>query len=629
MNILTRIFMYIYIFGPSSRGVNTLSAKEWFVKMHKNNRKDSNHSKLEKRRAHRAGYMPDFVDKYGWDYEGHRVSEREYLYLQPINGLYRKWIESNEVAEEIFRPFSHIINTRAEVKPDSRRLRIIVVNDAGYYPEITEAYFPAEEKAGSSVRVNPETGEYEGESIDCWQEIADSVKKMARYTPQLAFFGLDLQLDGEDFTIVNFMNYPEYPDFPFGERTVAFLKEKEAERRKVARDIKFRLANAEKRIRWKTRQNFTALFYPKEMMPYLGMRWIKEVVKDFFSKSDANLKTKLWAYRHGFLSYRIGQYGITEKNYPQHISDFEYKWLRHINGEYRKLFDDKITIKYIMRDFKECFPDYFYHIKSKNGENIIIPLMDCPEGYEDNFEDIIRLAKEKKELALKPETGSHGNGFYRLTWDGEKFYLNFKESTEDDIKKILRDPVNQYLITEYINNNEQFKKIYSGAVNTIRMIVFKYDGVTPEIGNVYMRFGSSATGTVDNMGAGGIFVQVDPETGWYHSAKIIRSNCIEDCPRHPDTDVLIEGYIPHYEKVRQIVLDIAASATEMEYFGFDVAVTEDGVKFPEINRFPDYPKIEKLSPRTMEYLLKKLDEKKQRCGYDKKPCRKIVHLPKR
>jgi glutathione synthase/RimK-type ligase-like ATP-grasp enzyme len=81
--------------------------------------------------------------------------------------------------------------------------------------------------------------------------------------------------------------------------------------------------------------------------------------------------------------------------------------------------------------------------------------------------------------------------------------------------------------------------------------------------------------------------------------------------------------------VKETILDVARSIPEMEYFGFDVAVTEDGIKFPEINRFPDYPRIEKLSPETMHYLLKKLDEKKRRCGYDKKPCRKLVHLPKR
>ena len=67
----------------------------------------------------------------------------------------------------------------------------------------------------------------------------------------------------------------------------------------------------------------------------------------------------------------------------------------------------------------------------------------------------------------------------------------------------------------------------------------------------------------------------------------------------------------------------------LEYFGFDVAVTEDSVKLPEINRFPDFPKIEKYSQETIDYLLLKLQQKKEVYGYDVKPCRKLVHLPKR
>lgn len=620
MNALEKALMYIYIFIPSSRGVNTLSAKEWYRKMRKNTRKDGSHTKAQKRRAHKAGYMPDFVEEYGLGKGENRVSEREYLYLQPINGIYRKWIDRNDIACKVFHPFADCIDIERKKADGEGLLRLMVINDRGYYPEISEAYFVYDDRKSERVDIDSEQ----------YSDIKETVLKMARFAPQLAFFGLDIALDEKGgFAIVNFMNYPEYPDFPLGEKTVSFMKEKIRERDEMAKDLGLRLRTAEKRIRWKTRQNFTAIFYPKDMMPYLGMRWIKEVLTDFFSKSDASFGTKMWAYRHGFLSYRIPQYGITEENYPEHISDFEYKWLRHINGEYRRLFDDKITIKYILNQFRECFPEYYYHIKSKNGENIIIPMMDCPEKYSDNYEDIIALAKEKKELAMKPEEGSHGHGFYRLTYDEGKFYLNFKEATEEDVLAILRDPENQYLITEYIKNNEQFKKIYSGAVNTVRMIVFKYDGVTPEIGNAYMRFGSSATGTVDNMGAGGIFVEVDEKTGRYYDAKIIRSNCIEDCPVHPDSGIPIEGYIPHWEQVKKTVLDVAASVPEMEYFGFDVAITEDGVKFPEINRFPDYPKIEKFSPETMKYLLKKLDEKKHRFGYDKKPCRKIIHLPKR
>ena len=82
------------------------------------------------------------------------------------------------------------------------------------------------------------------------------------------------------------------------------------------------------------------------------------------------------------------------------------------------------------------------------------------------------------------------------------------------------------------------------------------------------------------------------------------------------------------EKIKEIILDMAANITELEYFGFDVAVTEDSVKLPEINRFPDFPKIEKYSQETIDYLLLKLQQKKEKYGYDVKPCRKLVHLPK-
>lgn len=40
------------------------------------------------------------------------------------------------------------------------------------------------------------------------------------------------------------------------------------------------------------------------------------------------------------------------------------------------------------------------------------------------------------------------------------------------------------------------------------------------------------------------------------------------------------------------------------------------IKFPEINRFPDYPAVEKYTKPTREYLLYKLAGKKHHYGYD-------------
>lgn len=480
------------------------------------------------------------------------------------------------------------------------------------------------------VFVNYRTGKRLKGCIPGWQNIKETIEDMGLHVPQLAFFAIDIAITENGFKCIKFTNVPTYPRrYTYREETVEFLKKKLREKEDLYSGFDKRIKRGTKRIKLKTRRMFAKLFFPAGLKPYLSVRWIKEVTLDLFTNRDVKLGTKLWAYRHGFLSYRIPQYGITKENHLDYISDFEYKWLRHINGRYRVLFEDKITIKYIINDFKECFPEYYYHIKTDNKENIIIPMMDCPDKRGRSFEDIFKLAREKGVLALKPDEGSHGDGFYKLSYTDGKYYLNFDEATEEDVLDILKNPDNQYLVTEYINNHPQFKKIYDGAVNTIRMIVFKMDGKTPEIGNAYMRFGSKATGAVDNMGAGGMFVQVDIETGKYGNAKIITHNSIQDCPYHPDSGVLIEGTIPHWEQIKKTILDVASSIRQMEYFGFDIAVTEDGIKFPEINRFPDYPKIEQLSPATMKYLLNKLEQKKQRYGYDLKPCRKLVHLPKR
>ena len=197
---------------------------------------------------------------------------------------------------------------------------------------------------------------------------------------------------------------------------------------------------------------------------------------------------------------------------------------------------------------------------------------------------------------------------------------------------ILEDPANQYLVTEYIQMHHAIKRIYPGSVNTVRFIVFKRDGRTPQIGAAYLRIGTSATGGVDNLAAGGIAAEVDVETGRFGNALMldgVNQGNLVPCPVHPDTKVPIEGVLPRWEETRALVLDIARSISQIEYFGFDVAITEDGIKIPEINRFPDFPRIVKLSPAANEYLLYQLSRKKRIYGYDVEPCHKLLGLPER
>lgn len=497
----------------------------------------------------------------------------------------------------------------------------------------TGKYFKGQAIVEDSVEyfeTNPTNGKKIQGEIPHWEDLKEFINQLCKFMPQLEFFGMTFIITDEGFKINRFMNMPTYPKIDsFDKEITVYLKKKVEEKKEAYRTFGAKFRRSFKLTRSRSRKLFARLFYPKGLIPYLSTYWIRDVWLDLIRNKDVSFRTKIWAYRHGFLSYRISQYGITKENHLNFISDFEYKWLRHINSRYIIWMEDKITVKYIASEYNECFPAYYYYTSKRDDINKIIPMMDCPENYGNSFEDVFKLVREKGILALKPVSGSHGDGFYKFWYEDGKYYLNFDETCKEEVLSILQNVKNQYLITEYIDMHPQLKAIYPGAVNTIRMVVFKKDGRTPEIGNAYMRFGSKRTGAVDNMGAGGMFAKLDVDTGRYYDAKIIEDNSIQPCPKHPDTGVLIEGIIPNWERVKELVLNVAEGIPQLEYFGFDLAVTTDGIKFPEINRFPDFPKIETLSSKTIDYLLYKLDAKKKRYGYDIRRPVRLINLPKR
>lgn len=463
-----------------------------------------------------------------------------------------------------------------------------------------------------------------------YQQVVDCVENVSAFLPQIQYMGMEICLVDGCIFIDRMVNRPEYlvRKLPSTELT-KFLSMKLHDKEEVYKDrvnIKKRGSGVVKRF---LRKTFARTFYPKGLKPYISYTWIRDLWMDFRTQKEVSFRNKMYAYKNGFLSYRLGQYGVTEDTRYKYISDFEYKWLRHINSDYRVWLEDKNTIKYIAGKYNESFPQYYYFVGHRNGKVQIIGLHDCPKKGELVYDDIITLIKEKKCLALKPDEGSHGDGFYRCEYIKGEFYLNFERVEIEDIIQILSDENNSYIITEYINMHNELKRIYSGSVNTLRAIVFKVDGRTPEIGNVYMRIGTSSTGAIDNMSAGGMFAAVNEVTGEYGNAKRFVDGNIVDCPIHPDTGILIEGVLPNWEKTKGLIIDIATELKQLEYFGFDLAITEDGIKIPEINRSPDYPRIEKFTDRTNEYLLGQLEKKKKQYGYDNNKCNKIMSLPKR
>lgn len=534
-------------------------------------------------------------------------------------------------------------------------VRLIVVNESGSDPRVTECSVVARDSHGSfEMKVDVRTGTFSearvltgstlevrrehpqsgvafsGEVPD-WLNLRQMVENMFLQAPQLKFVELEVVRDTDGNTrIVSMSDAPPHSTaLPFSSESVRFLEREVSVKRESTVPFSVRSEKWVSNLGRTVRRQWAKAVFPSGLVPYQSVRWIGDIRRDLLASNGVPLRQKLWAYHNGFLSYRIPQYGLTPENREQFISDFEYRWLRHINRDYRDWLEDKISLKHIAAEFNDLMPAYYFHTHAHSGGVQVTALMECEDNGELTLQNVLDQARRVGTVALKPDEGSHGDGFFRLDADRDGYRLNGAQASESDVLGVLSNPSNDYLVTEFISMHPAIARIYPKSVNTVRMIVFRRDDEPPQIGNAYLRIGSERSGYVDNTAQGGLLAEVDIATGRFGNGQMLENGRVVPCPRHPDTGELIEGQLPEWDNVRESVLRIAESLPQLEYFGFDVAITPDGCKIPEVNRFPDYPRIEKLTAETTSYLLGKLEAKKKAYGYDLRRPRSLFGLPRR
>ncbi len=447
-------------------------------------------------------------------------------------------------------------------------------------------------------------------AIPNWELVSGRVLDMAREMLQLDYFTTSVVLTEGGFLFQNFNYTPILPRIPFDQELNDYLLDR-LEKKKA---IKIPFSAKWKSLWDKVFAKFVGRFCRPGIRPYMQGLWFKAVWDDFKWKGT-NLKQKIWAWKRGFLSYRIDQYGLTEENYATMLSDYDYHWLNRLNNIYQVWISDKTTFRYTMEPMKQYIPDYYYSIFKKDGQLVVSPMQDIPEGFGPALDDVLRLLQQEKILVFKPSAGLHGDGFYCLEWKEDSFWVNGKPIEAEALKELICQQRSVYVVTSYIFMHSELKKIYPTSVNSIRVMAINRHGYDPAILQTYMRIGSSKTGYTDNVGYGGICAMIDIPSGTLYDPESLRDHVYYPCPQHPDTGTEIAGItIPHWPVICEKVAQICQLFPELEYLGFDVAVTEDSFQIMEINVHQDLHKVARHAEEVREFYRERIRYKKRLNG---------------
>ena len=163
------------------------------------------------------------------------------------------------------------------------------------------------------------------------------------------------------------------------------------------------------------------------------------------------------------------------------------------------------------------------------------------------------------------------NNFQSLGKEVEKI-----ETAEDTDLHALYERIARngryFILEDLIIPHPQLQILNPDSVNTIRVVTF-LDREGPVVLDSFLRIGRKGA-FVDNGGAGGIFVHVDPAVGITDSHGIDERGFAYES--HPDYAYRFSGIcMPFWEKALKTVKEAALALPGARYVGWDVVCTEE------------------------------------------------------
>lgn len=193
----------------------------------------------------------------------------------------------------------------------------------------------------------------------------------------------------------------------------------------------------------------------------------------------------------------------------------------------------------------------------------------CGRTYHSSEEDYAIFAQKHARGIIKPLESSGGNGVEIISTD--------LSSTGETLYELCKRK--NVIIEELILQHEELNRMYPKAINTVRILTN-----SSKVIGAALRMGADG-GEVDNAHAGGIYAEIDIETGIVVSTGHRYTD--ERFIKHPYTGTIIPGFqIPMWNRLLELVSSASRLVENMGLIGWDIAVTPDGPTIVEVNNWP-------------------------------------------
>lgn len=260
------------------------------------------------------------------------------------------------------------------------------------------------------------------------------------------------------------------------------------------------------------------------------------------------------------------------QNFAIHTGVFRYDYFAdYLWRPYFEHFMNTSTNYIYAFEDKGCLPFVAHAAHVQMPHQIIINQYGC-------FRDSDNKSIKKQDV--KEILGNIGSVIIKPTISAGSakgiFFADFENGidklTGKEVLDVLGSTSKNYVVQKIIKCHEDLANLYSGCVNTFRIITYRWKDSFYAMPGV-LRVGSGG-GKVDNAHAGGMFMAID-DNG------VIKGNGMTEFmnvyEKHPDSGIMFDGYkVNDYPKVLETAIRMHSMIPMIGTVNWDLTIDEQG-----------------------------------------------------